>query len=43
VLSVLFEDDTKNRISKVEIGIHFHRLPNCSMNMDTRNIRIKIF
>jgi hypothetical protein len=43
VMSVLVDDDVANRKMEGEIGIQLHRLPNCSMKMETRNIRIKTF
>jgi hypothetical protein len=43
VMSVLIDDDTKNRKADGEIGIQLHRLPDCAMKMETRNIRIKIY
>ncbi len=43
VMSALVDDDVANRKMDGEIGIQLHRLPNCSMKMETRNIRIKNF
>jgi hypothetical protein len=43
VTSALIDDDTKGRKMSGEIGIQLHRLPNCSMKMETRHIRIKQF
>ena len=43
VMSSLIDDDTANRKMQGEIGIQLHRLPNCSMKMETRNIRLKTF
>ncbi len=43
VMSILIDDDKANRKSEGEIGIQLHRLPNCAMKMETRNIRIKTF
>jgi hypothetical protein len=43
VMSILVDDDKKNRRADGEIGIQLHRLPNCAMKMETRNIRIKTF
>ncbi len=41
VMSVLIDDDSTNRKMSGEIGIQLHRLPGCSMKMETRNIRLK--
>jgi hypothetical protein len=43
VMSTLVDDDTKGRRMSGEIGIQLHRLPNCAMKMETRNIRLKTF
>lgn len=43
VMSVLVDDDAAHRKMDGEIGIQLHRLPNCSMKMETRNIRLKTF
>ncbi len=43
VMSSLIDDDPANRKMLGEIGIQLHRLPNCAMKMETRNIRIKTF
>jgi len=43
VTSILIDDDKANRKADGEIGIQLHRLPNCSMKMETRNIRLKTF
>ena len=43
VMSILVDDDKANRKASGEIGIQLHRLPNCAMKMETRNIRIKNF
>jgi hypothetical protein len=43
VMSALVDDDTANRKMEGEIGIQLHRLPNCAMKIETRNIRLKIF
>jgi hypothetical protein len=43
LMSALIDDDTKGRKMQGEIGIQLHRLPNASMKMETRNIRIKNF
>ena len=43
VMSELIDDDTAKRKMEGEIGIQLHRLPNCSMKMETRNIRLKTF
>jgi hypothetical protein len=43
VMSILIDDDTANRKMDGEIGIQLHRLPNCAMKMETRNIRLKTF
>lgn len=42
VMSELIDDDTKGRRLDGEIGIQVHRLPNCAMKIETRNIRIKM-
>ncbi len=41
LMSELIDDDTSARKNKGEIGIQLHRLPNCAMKMEVRNIRIK--
>jgi hypothetical protein len=41
VMSVLIDDDSRNRKMQGEIGIQLHRLPNAAMKMEVRNIRIK--
>jgi hypothetical protein len=43
VMSELVDDDTAGRKMQGEIGIQVHRLPNCAMKIETRNIRIKTF
>ena len=43
LMSALVDDDEKGRRSSGEIGIQLHRLPGCSMKMETRNIRLKTF
>jgi hypothetical protein len=43
VMSTLIDNDSVNRKMEGEIGIQLHRLPNCSMKIETRNIRIKTF
>ena len=43
VTSELIDDDTAGRKMQGEIGIQLHRLPNCAMKMESRNIRIKNF
>jgi hypothetical protein len=43
VMSILVDDDTAGRKMQGEIGIQVHRLPNCAMKIETRNIRIKNF
>ena len=41
VMSALMDDDPSHRKMQGEIGIQLHRLPNASMKMETRNIRLK--
>ena len=41
VMSVVVDDDAKNRKMQGEIGIQLHRLPKAAMKMETRSIRIK--
>ena len=43
VMSSLVDDDTPNRRMEGELGIQLHRLPNCAMKIETRNIRLKNF
>jgi hypothetical protein len=43
VMSALIDDDTAGRKLKGEIGVQLHLLPNASMKMETRNIRLKTF
>ena len=43
VMSMVVDDDPKGRRMEGEIGIQLHRLPDCSMKMETRNIRLKTF
>jgi hypothetical protein len=43
LMSELIDDDTSARKSKGEIGIQLHRLPNCAMKIEVRNIRLKTF
>lgn len=43
VVSILVDDDTANRKMQGEIGIQLHRLPGCSMKIETRNIRLKTY
>jgi Domain of Unknown Function (DUF1080) len=43
VMSILVDDDTANRKMQGEIGIQLHRLPGCSMKIETRNIRLKTY
>ncbi len=43
VMSELVDDDEANRKMEGEIGIQLHRLPNCAMKMEVRNIRLKTF
>ncbi len=43
VMSVLVDDDVKNRKMSGELGIQLHRLPNAAMKMESRNIRLKTF
>ncbi len=43
VMSVLVDDDAKNRRLAGEIGIQLHRLPNAAMKMESRRIRLKTF
>lgn len=43
VMSSVIDDDPKGRKMSGEIGIQLHRLPNCSMKMECRKIRIKTF
>jgi hypothetical protein len=42
-MSALIDDDTAGRKLKGAIGIQLHLLPNASMKMETRNIRLKTF
>lgn len=42
LVSELIDDDTAKRKMEGEIGIQVHRLPHCSMKIETRNIRLKI-
>lgn len=41
VMSMLIDDDTAGRKMKGVIGIQLHLLPNASMKMEVRNIRLK--
>lgn len=41
VMSELIDDDAHGRRLDGEIGIQVHRLPNCAMKIETRNIRLK--
>lgn len=43
VMSSVIDDDPKGRRMSGAIGIQLHRLPNCSMKMESRNIRLKTF
>ena len=43
LMSELIDDDTSGRKMDGEIGIQVHRLPNCSMKIETRNIRLKTY
>ena len=43
VMSTVIDDDPKGRAMSGEIGIQLHRLPDCSMKMETKNIRLKTF
>lgn len=43
LMSELIDDDTSKRKMDGEIGIQVHRLPNASMKIETRNIRLKTF
>lgn len=43
LMSELIDDDASARKSEGEIGIQLHRLPNCAMKIEVRNIRLKIF
>lgn len=43
LMSELIDDDTSARKVQGEIGIQLHRLPNCAMKIEVRNIRLKIF
>ena len=41
LMSELIDDDTSARKNKGDIGIQLHRLPNCAMKIEVRNIRLK--
>jgi Domain of Unknown Function (DUF1080) len=43
LMSELIDDDTSGRKMDGEIGIQVHRLPNASMKIETRYIRLKTF
>jgi hypothetical protein len=43
VMSAVIDDDPKGRKMSGKIGIQLHRLPNCSMKMESRKIRLKTF
>ena len=43
LMSEVIDDDPKGRAMSGEIGIQLHRLPDCAMKMETRNIRLKTF
>ena len=43
VMSSVIDDDPKGRKMSGKIGIQLHRLPDCAMKMESRNIRIKTF
>lgn len=43
LMSELIDDDPGARKSEGEIGIQLHRLPNCAMKIEVRNIRLKLF
>ena len=43
LMSELIDDDTSARKNQGEIGIQLHRLPNCAMKIEVRNISLKTF
>jgi hypothetical protein len=43
LMSELIDDDPSASKAQGEIGIQLHRLPNCAMKIEVRNIRLKIF